>query len=211
QREGREANAVSVKTKDGRQIHGLRKNEDTFTLQVMEMTGDFHLLQKRDLVEVKHEDKSLMPDDYGKQFSAEELQSLLEDIAGPRSGQGRSRTARRQTDLRSHPAFLARTAQLAHLLWRLSRPTLLRTDRNHSCQCQWAAGSLGLSGTPGGQSPGDAPRRRWHYVHHPICRELCCRARCSIRASFVGAPPTRCRPGKSRRWGTGRARLFHVR
>ena len=77
QREGREANVILVKTKDGRQIHGLRKNEDTFTLQVMEMTGDFHLLQKRDLVEIKREDKSLMPDDYGKQFSAEELQDLI--------------------------------------------------------------------------------------------------------------------------------------
>jgi PQQ-dependent dehydrogenase (methanol/ethanol family) len=77
QREGREPNTVFVKTKDGQEIRGLRKNEDSFTLQLMDIVGDFHLLQKKDLAETKYEEKSLMPEDYGKQFSGEELQNLV--------------------------------------------------------------------------------------------------------------------------------------
>src|SRR4051794_30382929 len=44
-------NVVSVKTKGGRQIRGIRKNEDTFSVQLMDVRGDFHLLQKKDLAE----------------------------------------------------------------------------------------------------------------------------------------------------------------
>ena len=77
QREGRESNTLFIKTKEGHKIQGLAKNEDTFTLQLIDVTGNFRLLQKKDLAEIKHEDKSLMPEEYGKQFSAEELQDLI--------------------------------------------------------------------------------------------------------------------------------------
>jgi len=76
-REGREPDTVAVKTTDGRQIRGLRKNEDTFTLQLMDVAGNFHLLQKKNLAEIKYEDQSLMPEDYGKQLSPDELQNLV--------------------------------------------------------------------------------------------------------------------------------------
>src|SRR5207249_12232014 len=39
QREGRERNVVVVKTRDGREIRGLRRNEDTFSLQLMDKIG----------------------------------------------------------------------------------------------------------------------------------------------------------------------------
>ena len=76
QREGRERNVVVVKTRDGREIRGIRKNEDTFSLQLMDTGEQFHLLEKKSLAEVRYEDKSLMPADYGHRLSGEELDNL---------------------------------------------------------------------------------------------------------------------------------------
>jgi alcohol dehydrogenase (cytochrome c) len=77
EQEGRRPSVVSVKTKDGRQIRGIRKNEDSFSVQLMDATDQMHLLQKKDLAELRYEEKSLMPDDYGKRLSHQEVQDLL--------------------------------------------------------------------------------------------------------------------------------------
>jgi PQQ-dependent dehydrogenase (methanol/ethanol family) len=77
QREGRERNVVVAKTRDGREIRGLRRNEDTFSLQMMDAAGEFHLLEKKSLAEVRYEEKSLMPDDYGRRLSAPEMDNLV--------------------------------------------------------------------------------------------------------------------------------------
>jgi PQQ-dependent dehydrogenase (methanol/ethanol family) len=77
QREGREPNVVTVKTKQGREIRGLRKNEDTFSLQLMDTAEQFQLLEKKNLAEIRYEDKSLMPDDYSRRLSAAEMQDLV--------------------------------------------------------------------------------------------------------------------------------------
>lgn len=68
---------VDVKTKAGRWIRGVRRYEDTFSLDLMDVTGKFHLLQKKDLAEIHYESKSLMPDDYGRRLSPDELQNLI--------------------------------------------------------------------------------------------------------------------------------------
>ncbi len=54
---------VVVKTKDGRSIHGVRRNEDTFSLQMIDTSGDLHLLDKRTLDSVSVENFSLHPPD----------------------------------------------------------------------------------------------------------------------------------------------------
>ena len=77
QREGRERNVVVVKTRDGREIRGLRRNEDTFSLQLMDIAEQFHLLDKKMLAEVRYEEKSLMPDDYGRRLSATEIDNVV--------------------------------------------------------------------------------------------------------------------------------------
>jgi PQQ-dependent dehydrogenase (methanol/ethanol family) len=77
EQEGRRPNVVVVKTKSGAQIRGIQKNEDSFSIQMMDVADQFHLLLKKDLAEFRYEDKSLMPDDYAKQLSPEELQNLL--------------------------------------------------------------------------------------------------------------------------------------
>ena len=77
QREGRERNVVIVKTRDGREIRGLRRNEDSFSLQLIDTAEKFHLLDKKDLAGVRYEEKSLMPDDYGRRLSPAEVDNTV--------------------------------------------------------------------------------------------------------------------------------------
>src|SRR5205814_10390257 len=76
-REGRERAVVVVQTRDGREIRGLRRNEDTFSLQMMDSAEQFHLLDKKMLASVRYEEKSMMPDDYGRRLSAAEIENLV--------------------------------------------------------------------------------------------------------------------------------------
>jgi len=68
---------VIVKLQGGREIRGVRLNEDTFSLQMRDASGELHLLDKTKLAEVRYENRSLMPDDYGARLTAEELQNLV--------------------------------------------------------------------------------------------------------------------------------------
>jgi alcohol dehydrogenase (cytochrome c) len=68
---------VVVKTKDGRELRGLRRSEDTFSLVMTDTSGKLHLLEKKDLAEVRVEAGSLMPSDYGKQLSDADIQNLV--------------------------------------------------------------------------------------------------------------------------------------
>ena len=54
---------IVAKMKDGREIQGVRRNEDTFTLQIVDASGQLHLLDKMKLAEVRRENRSLMPGD----------------------------------------------------------------------------------------------------------------------------------------------------
>jgi alcohol dehydrogenase (cytochrome c) len=71
------ARVVTARTRDGREITGVARNEDTFSLQMIDVSGQLHLLDKTTLAEVRHENRSLMPGDYATRLSAEELQHLL--------------------------------------------------------------------------------------------------------------------------------------
>lgn len=68
---------VIAKTKDGHEYRGVRKNEDTFTLQMVDTTGQLRLFDKAQLSDLRIERKSLMPDDYGARLSAAELQNVV--------------------------------------------------------------------------------------------------------------------------------------
>jgi putative heme-binding domain-containing protein len=66
---------VTVVTRDGKRITGIRVNEDTFSVQLREPSGKFRMFQKNEVREVIHEQKSLMPP-----YSAmgkDDLQNLL--------------------------------------------------------------------------------------------------------------------------------------
>jgi putative heme-binding domain-containing protein len=53
---------VRVLTRDGKEVQGLRINEDTFTIQIRDSNNELHSFRKADLREVRKEfGKSLMP------------------------------------------------------------------------------------------------------------------------------------------------------
>lgn len=68
---------VVVKTKDGREIRGSRRAEDTYSLQLVDASGKLLLLDKADITEERYEFKSLMPDDYAKRLTVAEIQNVV--------------------------------------------------------------------------------------------------------------------------------------
>ena len=68
---------VVIKTKDGGEIRGSRRAEDTYSLQLVDTSGKLLLLDKADITEERYEFKSLMPDDYAKRLTAAEIQNVV--------------------------------------------------------------------------------------------------------------------------------------
>jgi cytochrome c oxidase cbb3-type subunit III len=56
-----DAQSVTIVTKDGQKIQGIIRNEDTFTIQLMDISETLYSFSKKDLREVTHEEKTLMP------------------------------------------------------------------------------------------------------------------------------------------------------
>ena len=70
--------AVSVVTQDGKRITGRRCNEDTFSLQLVDHSGNLHMFLKDELNELVYEKKPLMPSYDESKLSP---QSLLDTLA----------------------------------------------------------------------------------------------------------------------------------
>jgi cytochrome c oxidase cbb3-type subunit 3 len=68
---------VVVKTNDGREIKGVRRNQDTFSLQMIDLSGQLHLLDKRTLASVSIDEKSLHPPDYKARLSESDVTNLV--------------------------------------------------------------------------------------------------------------------------------------
>ena len=73
----RPGGVIVVKTKDGQELRGLRRNEDTFSMVLLDVTGKLHLLEKKNLADIRTETASLMPTDYGQKLSEAEIQNLV--------------------------------------------------------------------------------------------------------------------------------------
>jgi alcohol dehydrogenase (cytochrome c) len=54
--------AVEIRMRDGSQIRGVLKNQDTFSVQVMDQGEKLHMLAKKDATSVRLTGKSLMPE-----------------------------------------------------------------------------------------------------------------------------------------------------
>ncbi len=76
---------IVAKTKDGRQLRGVRRNEDTFSVQMLDASGTLHLLDKLQLTDFRVENASLMPGDYATRLSGVELDDLVAYLATLRS------------------------------------------------------------------------------------------------------------------------------
>jgi hypothetical protein len=68
---------VRVTTANGKVIRGLLRNEDSFSMQVMGLDQQLHLLDRSKLKSVVYEPKSLMPTDYDKRLSKTEFDDLV--------------------------------------------------------------------------------------------------------------------------------------
>jgi putative heme-binding domain-containing protein len=75
---------VTVVTVDGRKIVGVAKNEDTFSIQLIDTGQSLQLFLKKNLKEVIHERKSLMPAYSETMLKPAELQDLVAYLAGLR-------------------------------------------------------------------------------------------------------------------------------
>jgi cytochrome c oxidase cbb3-type subunit 3 len=64
-------------TRDGRQLSGLVRNEDNFSIQLQALDGTFHLLQKFDLTELGFDSSPIMPDNYGSILTESEMDQLV--------------------------------------------------------------------------------------------------------------------------------------
>ena len=80
---------TTVVTADGQKIQGVALNEDTYTIQMMTEEQSLRFFQKKDVKEVTHERKSLMPPYREEMLGAVQLRDLvayLETLRGTTSG-----------------------------------------------------------------------------------------------------------------------------
>ena len=76
---------VTVVTKSGERITSVRKNEDTFSVQLMSADEQLHLFLKKDLKAVSDEKESLMPAYNQRMLSDKDLEDLVAYMSGLRS------------------------------------------------------------------------------------------------------------------------------
>jgi cytochrome c oxidase cbb3-type subunit III len=76
---------VTVVTADGHKIVGVARNEDTFSLQLIDTSQQLQVFLKKNLREVIHERKSLMPAYSEDMLKATELQDLVAYLEGLRA------------------------------------------------------------------------------------------------------------------------------
>jgi cytochrome c oxidase cbb3-type subunit III len=68
---------VTVITAAGATIDGVARNENNYSLQILDKSGKLHLLWRREVKSVKRRDGSLMPAGYDQKFSRQEAADLL--------------------------------------------------------------------------------------------------------------------------------------
>ena len=76
-RQGGRKGLAKARAKDGRQISGLVRNEDNFSVQLQALDGTFHMLEKSSLSELTFDSTPVMPGDYDSKLSKSELDQLV--------------------------------------------------------------------------------------------------------------------------------------
>jgi cytochrome c oxidase cbb3-type subunit 3 len=72
---------VAVTLNDGQVIEGIARNRSNYSLQIVDKSGSLHLISMKDVKELAVSERSLMPDDYAKRLSPQEMQDLLAFLA----------------------------------------------------------------------------------------------------------------------------------
>ena len=68
---------VSIRLKNGKEIQGVARNRNNYSLQVLDREGNLHLVSMLDVEQLTISARSLMPDDYGKRLSARGIAGSL--------------------------------------------------------------------------------------------------------------------------------------
>jgi cytochrome c oxidase cbb3-type subunit III len=87
-----DAEAVTVVTQDGQKVRGVIRNEDTFSIQLMDIEENLHMYLKKELREVIHEQKTLMPayeEDLLDNQQLRDLVAYLDNLRGASSEEKR--------------------------------------------------------------------------------------------------------------------------
>ena len=82
---------VTVTLKNGQTLKGIAKNEDAFSIQLLDFDDQLHLIDKANVQKEEKDSKSLMPHDYDKQLTKDEFQDLLAMLAKQTRDGGRKR------------------------------------------------------------------------------------------------------------------------
>ena len=69
--------AVSIKTRNGEEVKGIKRAEDNYTLLMTDLTGKLRRFDRKDILAETAETKSLMPDNYSQLLSPSEVQDLV--------------------------------------------------------------------------------------------------------------------------------------
>ncbi len=72
---------VKVVTQRGETVEGIAKNEDGFSIQILDYHDKLHLYNKNELRQIDHGTTSLMPHDYDKTLTPDEYQNLVAMLA----------------------------------------------------------------------------------------------------------------------------------
>lgn len=83
---------VEVTSRAGQVIKGVAKNEDPFSIDLLDLSGKLHLFTKEELRSVVHQPESLMPHNLDKTLSPTEFQDLIAML----SRQARTKIRREQ-------------------------------------------------------------------------------------------------------------------
>ncbi len=86
---------VRVTLADGRTVEGAARNASNYAIQMIDRSGQLHLLERRQWRDVQWPEGTLMPANYGKTLSAAELQDLLAFLSRQSTG---SAAQRRRTE-----------------------------------------------------------------------------------------------------------------
>ncbi len=79
---------VTIVTRDHKTVSGIAKYYDNFSARLIDSAGNEHTYLRNDVVSMRREMRSLMPGDYGKIFSAVEIDDLVAYILKLRSEGG---------------------------------------------------------------------------------------------------------------------------
>jgi cytochrome c oxidase cbb3-type subunit III len=72
---------ATITTRSGRELSGIVRNEDNFSLQLQDARGEFYLIAKADAMRISRAPLPEMPADYSKRLTTQEIDDLVIYIA----------------------------------------------------------------------------------------------------------------------------------